>query len=73
MVSKVISRVISTLNGDTPIITLLIKDLLSPVPLQVRVPLRASVLKVLVRAPLLDPNGWPQISEHPIPLNEGIC
>ena len=30
-----ISRVISTLNGVTPIITLLINDLLRPVPLQV--------------------------------------
>ena len=35
-----ISRVISTLNGVTPIITLLINDLLSPLPLQVEVPLR---------------------------------
>ena len=32
----VISRVISTLNGDTPIITLLITDLLSLLGLQVR-------------------------------------
>ena len=35
LVSKVISRVISTLNGVTPIITLLINDLLSPLALQV--------------------------------------
>ena len=33
---EVISRVTSTLNGVTPIITLLMNDLLSPLPLQVR-------------------------------------
>ena len=32
---RVISRVTSTLNGVTPIITLLINDLLSPLALQV--------------------------------------
>ena len=35
LASKVISRVKSTLNGVTPTITLLINDLLSPLPLQV--------------------------------------
>ena len=35
LVSKVISRVISTLHGVTPIITLLINYLLSPLTLQV--------------------------------------
>ena len=32
---EVISRAISTLNGVTPVITLLINDLRSPLPLQV--------------------------------------
>ena len=32
---QVINRVISTLNGLTPIVTLLINDLLSPLALQV--------------------------------------
>ena len=38
VVSRLYSRVISTLNGVTLLITLLIADLLSPLDLQVRVP-----------------------------------
>ena len=46
----IISRVVSTLNGVTLTISLLITDLLSPLGLQVWIPLRAPFEGVPVRA-----------------------